>query len=429
MAKHDFLAPKAVANRQKSKGLQKLRWYCQVCAKQCRDENGFKCHMTSDAHQRQMLIVATNPNKFIQGYSELFEAAFLENLRRRHTTKRVRAHVVYNEYIRDKNHVHMNATRWTTLSGFVQYLGKTGKCVVDETEKGWYIQYIDRDPVAMARQEELKRKYQADMDHEERNRRFIQAQVEEARAKLGGADDTADAQPSYEPAKTWDRSEKVSLSLSFAEPKTKPSAPPLPIAKRSAAAAFGDDDTDDAPAAKKPMASSAAPISGKRSAMDAIIAEEERQRQRRDADEARLSRKDNWIAKDIVVKVVDKKVGAGAYYKKKGTVLKVIESFGAEIKLHDSGDVLRIDQLTEGSPTNYDAQDDLETVIPLVGKPVKIVNGLGRGAVGTLVAIDEAAFAVSVLVATGPKKGRTLDKIEYEDVCKLDEARVDPDLL
>jgi hypothetical protein len=38
MGKHDFFSPKAIANRQKSKGLQKLRWYCELCQKQCRDE-------------------------------------------------------------------------------------------------------------------------------------------------------------------------------------------------------------------------------------------------------------------------------------------------------------------------------------------------------------------------------------------------------
>ena len=37
-----FLAPKQIANRIKARGLQKLRWYCQMCQKQCRDENGFK---------------------------------------------------------------------------------------------------------------------------------------------------------------------------------------------------------------------------------------------------------------------------------------------------------------------------------------------------------------------------------------------------
>ena len=36
--KPGFLTPKAIANRIKAKGLQKLRWYCQMCQKQCRDE-------------------------------------------------------------------------------------------------------------------------------------------------------------------------------------------------------------------------------------------------------------------------------------------------------------------------------------------------------------------------------------------------------
>lgn len=43
MGKSDFLTPKAIANRIKSKGLQKLRWYCQMCQKQCRDEVSPPC--------------------------------------------------------------------------------------------------------------------------------------------------------------------------------------------------------------------------------------------------------------------------------------------------------------------------------------------------------------------------------------------------
>jgi DNA/RNA-binding protein KIN17 len=37
-----FLTPKAISNRIKAKGLQKLRWYCQSCQKQCRDEVNFQ---------------------------------------------------------------------------------------------------------------------------------------------------------------------------------------------------------------------------------------------------------------------------------------------------------------------------------------------------------------------------------------------------
>jgi len=43
-----------IANAIKAKGLQKLRWYCQLCQKQCRDENGFKCHQMSESHMRQV---------------------------------------------------------------------------------------------------------------------------------------------------------------------------------------------------------------------------------------------------------------------------------------------------------------------------------------------------------------------------------------
>ena len=42
--KAGFLTPKAIANRIKAKGLQKLRWYCQMCQKQCRDEVSLKFH-------------------------------------------------------------------------------------------------------------------------------------------------------------------------------------------------------------------------------------------------------------------------------------------------------------------------------------------------------------------------------------------------
>lgn len=67
-------------------------------------------------------------------------------------TRRVHCNEVYQEYIKDKNHFHMNATRWETLTGFVKWLGREGYCEVDPTPKGWFIRYIDRSPEALARQ-------------------------------------------------------------------------------------------------------------------------------------------------------------------------------------------------------------------------------------------------------------------------------------
>lgn len=48
---------------------------------------------------------------------------------------------------------------------------------MDETPKGWYVQYIDRDPETIRRQEELARKKKHDLDDEERSAKFIEEQV------------------------------------------------------------------------------------------------------------------------------------------------------------------------------------------------------------------------------------------------------------
>ena len=116
MGKNGFMTPKAIANAAKAKGLQKLKFFCQPCQKQCRDENGFKCHCASEAHLRQMEIFGQNQGRFISGYSEEFQRDFLNLMAISHRNSRVAANVVYNEYIANKQHVHMNSTRWTTLT-------------------------------------------------------------------------------------------------------------------------------------------------------------------------------------------------------------------------------------------------------------------------------------------------------------------------
>ena len=49
-----------------------------MCQKQCRDENGFKCHTMSESHQRQMEVFGQAQGRFIDGFSEEFEKNFLQ---------------------------------------------------------------------------------------------------------------------------------------------------------------------------------------------------------------------------------------------------------------------------------------------------------------------------------------------------------------
>jgi DNA/RNA-binding protein KIN17 len=63
----------------------------------------------------------------------------------------VKANQVYQEYIQDKHHLHMNSTRWVTLTEFIKHLGRTGVARVDDTEKGWFIAWVDNSPKALAK--------------------------------------------------------------------------------------------------------------------------------------------------------------------------------------------------------------------------------------------------------------------------------------
>ena len=194
-----------ISNRIKSKGLQKLRWFCQMCQKHCRDENGFKCHLNSESHKRQMEIFGQNADRVIAGYSEEFEADFMELMRRSHPRTRVAAKNVYNEFIADKYHIHMNSTKWFTLTEFVKYLGKTGnpplptvwtlfdvllslsvasaiksallvlltmiiagKCRVDETPKGWFISLLEADKLEEIEKGKRSKRDRAERDEEHR---------------------------------------------------------------------------------------------------------------------------------------------------------------------------------------------------------------------------------------------------------------------
>ncbi|NXG15002.1 KIN17 protein, partial [Grallaria varia] len=389
MGKSDFLSPKAIANRIKSKGLQKLRWYCQMCQKQCRDENGFKCHCMSESHQRQLLLASENPQQFMDYFSEEFRNDFLELLRRRFGTKRVHNNIVYNEYISHREHIHMNATQWETLTDFTKWLGREGLCKVDETPKGWYIQYIDRDPETIRRQQEQERKKKQDLDDEEKTAKFIEQQV---RRGLEGKELEV---PVYTELSRENEEEKVTFNLNKGASTSN-------AASSKTSSVLGQNAlkiVEGAVKRKESAHSSSQPKEKKKkSALDEIMELEEEKK--------RTARRDYWLQPEIIVKIVTKKLGE-KYYKKKAVVKEVIDKYTAVVKVIDSGDKLKLDQT------------HLETVIPAPGKKVMVLNGGYRGNEGILESINEKRFSVTITIDSGPLKGRRVEDIQYEDVSKL----------
>ncbi|XP_020585779.1 KIN17-like protein [Phalaenopsis equestris] len=411
MGKNDFLTPKAIANRIKAKGLQKLRWYCQMCQKQCRDENGFKCHCLSESHQRQMQVFGLNPNRVIGGYSEEFERTFLDHMRRSHRFSRVAATVVYNEYISDRHHIHMNSTEWATLTEFVKYLGRTSKCKVEETPKGWFITYIDQDSETIFKDRLKNKRMQSDLAEEERQECVIAKQIERAVALLPSTSDSIEEiwnTPQYEDTQLQQTKslEKIMFSI---QPASAASSKPIVAGDKSgipisnnANLGFGEDPEFEGKAKKAKSASGNAcnaATSGK-SALDELMKEEEITKER-------MNRKDYWLCEGIVVKVMSKTLIDKGYYKQKGVVRKVIDKYVGEIEILENKHVLRIDQ------------EELETVIPQIGGVVKIVNGAYRGSSARLLSVETERFCAKVQIEKGIYDGRVLQAVDYEDICKF----------
>ncbi|XP_030428016.1 DNA/RNA-binding protein KIN17 isoform X2 [Gopherus evgoodei] len=390
MGKSDFLSPKAIANRIKSKGLQKLRWYCQMCQKQCRDENGFKCHCMSESHQRQLLLASEDPQQFMDYFSEEFRNDFLELLRRRFGTKRVHNNIVYNEYISHREHIHMNATQWETLTDFTKWLGREGFCKVDETPKGWYIQYIDRDPETIRRQQEQEKKKKQDLDDEEKTAKFIEEQVRR------GLEGKEQERPVYTELNRENDEEKVAFNLNKGASTSVAASSKTSVLGLSALKMVGGAGS----VKRKESANSSGQSKEKKkkSALDEIMEFEEEKK--------KTARTDYWLQPEIVVKIVTKKLGE-KYHKKKAVVKEVIDKYTAVVKMIDSGDKLKLDQT------------HLETVIPAPGKKVLVLNGGYRGNEGILESINEKNFSAAIIIESGPLKGRRIEGIQYEDISKL----------
>lgn len=133
--------------------------------------------------------------------------------------------------------------------------------------------------------------------------------------------------------------------------------------------------------------------------MDDLIKNQELKREKE-------GRKPFWLHANIIVKVMNKDLAKGKYFKQKGLVKEVIDKYVALVEMLDDGTKIKIDQ------------QDLETVIPNVGGTVMIVNGAYRGETAVLQSLEIDKFKAVVQIDKGPHRGHTLQK-EYEDVCKL----------
>ncbi|KAL2263015.1 hypothetical protein VTK26DRAFT_8607 [Humicola hyalothermophila] len=222
MGRAEVGSTKYISNKMKQKGLTRLRWYCQICEKACRDENAFKMHCQSESHMRRALEAGQNFKAVQDEYSKQFLHEFITQLKTAHGEKSIHANRFYQEVIARRDHTHLNATRWHSLTDFVKYIAREGIVRAEEKEDGIFIAWIDDSPEAMRRREAVRRKEMQDKGDEEREQMMLREQIKraqrdaEARGK-GGADGEEAEAP-----KELKREEGEKIKLSFgAKPAAK----------------------------------------------------------------------------------------------------------------------------------------------------------------------------------------------------------------
>ena len=355
-----------------------------MCSKQCRDENGFKCHLSSESHARQMALFGDAPAAVVDEFSRQFEEAWLDHLRRAHPTSRVRADLVYNELIQQRDHVHMNATRWHTLTEFVAHLGKTGTCKVDEDERGLHVTLAAADARVSGAEEARLRRARAAAEAEARRAGALALQAERAREeerRVFGVDAAARAKGGELVRKEGDGPVRMSVggggggggarrggssngSGAAAASAAAAAAPRVPIFSEAAAAAAGTTTT-----ATTTTNSASAAAAEKRerpkSKLELLMEQEQAAKRKREeeaeqqqqqqqgaaaaaAEKRQRANGDNnknnahpvaavvvpasdapWLSRGLVVKIMAPELKESGHYKRKAVVVSIVDGAGA----------------------------------------------------------------------------------------------------
>lgn len=246
---------------------------------------------------------------------------------------------------------------------------------------------------------EIEEMEKSRLNHESRNREFIRNQVRLAQSLKDNEKNDDEKEAEQQPFHRTEEKLQLNLKVKSQQKAQQSSTSAInsvfscATPSSSASASLNND------GAHKSNGS-------KRSALEELMDEDAKRLKKSVAVSAR---KENWLCRDIIVKVMLQDLADGKYYKKKGRIQKVHDKFTAEVEMIDSSDVLKLDQ------------DDLETVIPQISRPVCIVNGSGRGEVGTLLELDLKSFCGRIRIDSGRNKGRILDRVDYEDFCKIEE--------
>ena len=293
----------------------------------------------------------------------------------------------------------MNATKWVTLTGFIQYLGKSGKCTVDETEsksiycsvpnkkyenfnlyhhwyitEGWYITWIDRDPETIARQEASQKAEKLKKDDEERNADFILKQVALDKKRKEGMPGLDEHRAEFTDLVRTSEDQKIKLGLNLSSSQSLLATQSSNLGNSSKVFKPPKMSGDDIKSEKKSSSTKRKSSSNLSQIMQEEIAEKKN---------AKKSEEASWLMTGIHVKVITKSLG-DKYYKQKGYIKSLVDDYTAVVVITSSGSKVKLDQ------------SHLETVIPAIGRHVMVLSGKHRGKEGVLLELNVKDFSANI---------------------------------
>ncbi|KAK3189180.1 hypothetical protein Dsin_028741 [Dipteronia sinensis] len=185
----------------------------------------------------------------------------------------------------------MNSTKWSTLTEFIKHLGRAGKCKVEETPKGWFITYIDRDSETLFKEKLKNKRIKLDLVEEEKQEKEIRKQIEMVAA------DHLSSESDNNPPTDFNLEAAAGLKIGFSLASSlvnKDNHATTP----NTSSKFVFEELDNNSNKKIDKAS------GGKSALEELMREEEKVKQK-------MNRKDYWLCEGIIVKVMSKRQAFG----------------------------------------------------------------------------------------------------------------------
>ncbi|ESP05655.1 hypothetical protein LOTGIDRAFT_102754 [Lottia gigantea] len=378
------LIPRPTAKRAQNE-LDKdgSKWYCRTCNLQCENHNIFLNHLTTENHRQRKHFSQNFQSSERQNLSEKFVDGFIEILSK-FKRKRVPARMVFKAYNLQSNSISLENTQWKTIPEFLYWLKCCKKCQVNETFE--LIQEFDKETPKI--------------DTIERQKKFTKVKSHSlcpyVRKMLKLDKNKKRNTVTSEKRKlSRDPNEKINFTLSKCSRKSK-ETPPISeehIGKEmnkciNSFSSFSD---------LKIKENSPKSTKRKRNALEDIKMELESERDH-------LNRTLSWVTLGLQVRISSNFAGK-----------QNIGKFGTVVYCSISEDNYLI-LLTDSNETVSVRQQDLQTVIPNLGSPVRIVNGGYRGLNAILDSVNKTYLA-SVHITNGLLSGRVLNNVHLNDIC------------